>query len=217
MSHSRLVIATWLVPLLGCYHLDFSEPDGGQKIEETAPARSDDAADSSISVGAEVITYPATGAYGINFLDPGVSTYDVDQKFSFAVNLPGGTSLKVRLTTTGYTIWGWDAFKISDCWNNTKTDFTSTLCVGELTVASSSGAQTCDQLLRINFMVADPHLLPFDGTCIKVEYYENFELFGATSPTKTKTVCLGGASGQPDAGRDADSSAITSDALLDKL
>jgi hypothetical protein len=150
----------------------------------------------------DVITYAATGAYGVNLLDSSVTAYDLNQSLSLVGTFPAGTSLKVKLRGQAGAAISYEAFK-TGCWNVTVFDYAAQKM--EASVASTATAQTCD-LHLIMMSLQSGSATPVDvgpgAPCIAVEYYENFELTGTSSPTKIKTVCQNGASGdgQPDAG-----------------
>jgi len=147
-----------------------------------------------------LITYPATGAHGINFLDPGVVTFPSGSGLtqggsdpggiSFRAGLPRGTSLKVVLRSKGGAMWSY-YWGQGGCWNVTL--FDSSRQEQTYTLASSSSAQDCDMAIILMAQgIPSPNGPPDvgpDKPCIQVDYYENFELPGTVSPTASKLVC----------------------------
>jgi hypothetical protein len=139
----------------------------------------------------EVIAYPATGTYGPNFLDPSMTTFPAGAPangISFRADLPRGASIKVALQGQGGVMWAYTMGRTS-CW--TMTTFDSATQTQTYSVASSASAQSCD--LNFHLMSMGFSALPVDvgssKPCVQVNYYENYEFAGATSPTATKQVC----------------------------
>jgi hypothetical protein len=147
------------------------------------------------------ISYPATGSYGVNVLDPAVASYGAGDTMSLLATLPRGTSLKVHLSGQGGAMWAYTLGKTS-CW--TITTFDSSRQTQDYSVTSGTVAQTCDlqlSLLSLFSMSPNPVDVGSGKPCIQMDYYENPDLWGSATPTRTKLVCQNaGVGGQPDAG-----------------
>jgi hypothetical protein len=126
----------------------------------------------------DVIVYPATGDRGLNFLDPARTTYPATNpnlgSFSFRADLPPGTSLDVVVSTGGGADAGFAGWNLGtqSCWEIGS----SAQGRGGFIMRTSANAQSCD----LQFLA---------GGCVRVDYYENFELVGTATPTRTKVAC----------------------------
>lgn len=147
----------------------------------------------------DTIAYPDSGTHGANILSPTITSYGIGQEMSLLATLPRGTSLKIRFFGQGEALWGYWLGRTS-CW--TVTTYDSVLQQQEFTAAGGDAAQSCD--LDLSTMAMANPLMGADARpgdpCIKIEYYENFELFGVGTPTKTRTICQSGVSSQNDGG-----------------
>jgi hypothetical protein len=122
----------------------------------------------------DVIVYPATGTRGLNLLDPARTDYPhawgTFPQFSFRADLPPGTSLDVVVSNGSWSPGTESCWEIGSSAQGRGAYF--------MRMHTSANAQSCDlEFLFIN------------GSCVRVDYYENFELFGTATPTRSKVAC----------------------------
>lgn len=137
----------------------------------------------------EDIIYPENGFYGTNLLNPSISEVGVSGQFgvdpdskgrySFAVNLPEGTSLKIVMTSLQFVN---STGNFSNVWTFSSTSIRNWYITN---YNRDSGEQTFEAVfddsgsnLRIN--------MPRNPTTFRIDYYEN----GSEAPTRTKVVTV---------------------------
>ena len=115
------------------------------------------------------ITYPATGASGINLLNDSVVKFKSSIGYSLTANLPEGTALKVVIRGTKGT-WSYRAIPAPTNWLVGM--FDNATLSQTFTVTKTGEANDCYIIFGNN------------ADSVIVEYYEN----GSLTPTRTKTI-----------------------------